>query len=102
MGRPDGGTAQGAAPIVDVSEQDGAFHVYADFSMMAHVPGGSDLTVEFGRQGVVLRSGGMQRYIPIPTDGEIERATVSNVAGIVRISIPTAGLGHRWRAIVMW
>lgn len=93
---------QQKAPIIDVSESDGAFNVYADFSLMAELSDVSEVTVEFARQGVVITRGTVQRYIPIPTDGEIERATVKNAGGIVRISVPTAGLGHRWRSIIMW
>jgi hypothetical protein len=89
-------------PIIDVSESDGFFHVYADFSSAKESVGPADITVEFARQGVVLRQGALERYIPIPTDGEIDRAKVQNTGGIVRISVPTAGLGHRWRSIIMW
>ncbi|MEP7153747.1 MAG: hypothetical protein ABI856_18745 [Nitrospira sp.] len=90
------------APIIDVSECDGTFNIYADFTLLAGSVEASDPTVEFARQGVVITHGTMQRYIPIPTDGEIERATVKNAGGILRISVPTADLGHRWRSITMW
>ncbi len=89
------------APIINVSESDGLFNVHADFSLMAEHAGVSEATVEFSRQGVMITRGPVQRYIPIPTDGEIDRATVTNADAIVRISVPTAGLGHRWRSI-MW
>jgi hypothetical protein len=89
------------SPIIDVSESDGFFHVHADFSTNDFV-GRTEATVEFARQGVVITQGTVQRYIPIPTDGEIDRAKVTNNGGIVRISVPTAGLGQRWRSIIMW
>jgi hypothetical protein len=89
-------------PIIDVSESDGFFHVYADFTSAKRSLGPADITVEFARQGLVLRQGALERYIPIPTDGEVDRARVQNTDGIVRISVPTAGLGHRWRSIIMW
>ena len=87
-------------PIIDVSESDGFFPVYADFASAKESVGPADITVEFARQGVVLRQGALD--IAIPTDGEIDRAKVQNTGGIVRISVPTAGLGHRWRSIIMW
>lgn len=90
------------APIIDVSECDGTFNIYADFTLLVDSLEASEPSVEFARQGVVLTHGTVQRYIPIPTDGEIERATVRNAGGIVRISVPTADLGHRWRSITMW
>lgn len=90
------------APIIDVSECDGTFNIYADFTLIAEPVEGLEPTVEFARQGVVITHGTVQRYIPVPTDGEIERATVKNAGGIVRISVPTADLGHRWRSITMW
>jgi hypothetical protein len=95
-------SAHSGLPIIEVSELDGAFNVYADFSRLAGLSDTPEVTVEFGQQGVVITGGAVQRYVPIPTDGEIERATVMNAGGIVRISVPTAGLGHRWRSIVMW
>lgn len=90
------------SPIIDVSECGGCFHVYADFTVTNDLLGSAEATVEFARQGVVITRGSIQRYIPIPTDGEIDRAKVTNTGGIVRISVPTAGLGHRWRSIIMW
>ncbi len=90
------------APIIDVSECDGTFTIYAEFTLLADSVEASEPTVEFARQGVMITHGTMQRYIPIPTDGEIERATVKTAGGIVRISVPTADLGHRWRSITMW
>lgn len=95
-------SAQRGLPIIEVSELDGAFNVYADFSMLAGLSDLPEVTVEFGQQGVVITGGTVQRYVPIPTDGEIEHATVKKAGGIVRISVPTAGLGHRWRSLVMW
>lgn len=91
-----------SSPIIDVSESDGTFNVYADFSGVSDLMEAGEPTVEFARQGVVLKRGLVERYIPIPTDGEIDRAKVSNAGGIVRISVPTADMGHRWRSIVMW
>jgi hypothetical protein len=58
--------------------------------------------VEFAQQGVIISGGAMQRYIPIPTDGDIELASVHVANGVARITVPVAGLAHRWRAIVMW
>ena len=95
-------TGRQRAPIIDVSECDGTFNIYADFTLLADSVEALEPTVEFARQGVVITYGTMQRYIPIPTDGEIERATVKNGGGIVRVSVPTADLGHRWRSITMW
>ncbi len=91
-----------SSPIIDVSESDGAFNVYADFSGVSDRMEAGEPTIEFARQGVVLKRGPVERYIPIPTDCEIDRAKVSTAGGIVRISVPTADLGHRWRSIVMW
>jgi hypothetical protein len=87
------------APAISVSESDASFTIHADFSM---IDGTDAVTVEFAQQGVVIHGGGVQRYIPIPTDGDVERATVRIAARIARIVVPTAGLGHRWRAIVLW
>ena len=86
-------------PIIEVSELDGTFSVYGDFRM---VPDAENVTVEFAQQGVIISGGTIQRYIPIPTDGDIELAAVQVMGGIARIAVPVAGLGHRWRAIVMW
>ncbi|HET6676267.1 MAG TPA: hypothetical protein VFG71_13060 [Nitrospiraceae bacterium] len=88
-----------AEPIIEVSELDGTFSVYGDFRM---VPDVENVTVEFAQQGVIISGGTIQRYIPIPTDGDIELASVHVMGGIARIAVPVAGLGHRWRAIVMW
>jgi hypothetical protein len=102
-GRPTGHTnGREYSPIIDVSESDGFFHVRADFSMTNDFVGRTEAMVEFARQGVVITQGTLQRYIPIPTDGEIDRAKVTNNGGIVHISVPTAGLGQRWRSIIMW
>jgi hypothetical protein len=66
------------------------------------IDGTDTVTVEFAQQGVMIHGGGVQRYIPVPTDGDVERATVRIADRIARIVVPTAGLGHRWRAIVLW
>jgi hypothetical protein len=97
--RVEEATAQSCVPTVQVSELDGMFNVYADFTM---VPDAEHVTVEFAQQGIIVSGGTIQRYIPIPTDGDIELAKVRVTDRVARISIPTAGLGHRWRAIVMW
>jgi hypothetical protein len=96
---PSSAAAQESSPIIEVSELDGRFHVSADFRM---VPDANNVTVEFAQQGVIISGGTMQRYIPIPTDGDIELATVNVADGVARVTVPVAGLGHRWRAIVMW
>ena len=93
------GAAAESEPIIEVSERDGRFNVYADFRM---VPGAEHVTVEFAQQGMNISGGEMQRYIPIPTDGDIELAMVQVAEGVARITVPVVGLGHRWRAIVMW
>jgi hypothetical protein len=90
---------QPCLPTIEVSESDGTFMVHADFRM---VPDADNVSVEFAQQGIIVSGGTAQRYIPIPTDGDIESAKVNVTDGIARISIRTAGLGHRWRAIVMW
>ncbi len=95
----DGGPQQ--APVIEVSESDGAFHVYADFRSVLQ-DSGADIGVEFAQQGMTLTSGKVQRYLPIPTDAQTEHARVIIDGGIVRMSVPTADLGHRWRSIVMW
>ena len=92
-------TAQSCLPTVEVSELHGMFNVHADFSM---VPDAENVTVEFAQQGIIISGGTTQRYIPIPTDGDIELAKVRVADCVARLSIPTAGRGHRWRAIVMW
>ena len=91
--------AQESSPIIEVFESDGRFHVSADFSM---VPDADDVTVEFAQQGVIVSGGTMQRYIPIPTDGDLELATVHVADGVARVTVPVAGLGLRWRAIATW
>ena len=93
---------QGGGPIIEVSELDGAFNVYADFNMLAGRSGPPEVAIEFAQQGVVIICGTVQRYVPIPTDGKIEQTMVKNTGGIVIISVPTAGFGHRWRSILMW
>jgi hypothetical protein len=93
-------TTQSCSPAVQVSELDGMFNVHADFRRVPDAE--HHVTVEFAQQGVIISGGTIQRYIPIPTDGDIELAKVTVADGVARISIPTAGLGHRWRAIVMW
>lgn len=90
---------QQISPIIEVSELDGLFNVYADFRM---VPDADNVTVEFAQQGMVISGGTIQRYIPIPTDSDIELTRVDVADRVARIAVPTAGLGHRWRAIVMW
>lgn len=90
------------APLIEVSESDGTFNVYADFSLMAELSDETKATVVFARQGLVITRGTVQRYVPIPTDSEIEHATVKSDGAIVRISVPTAGLGDRWRSLIMW
>ena len=89
-------------PVIEVSESDGTFNVYADFRAMPEMASAEEIAVEFARQGIILSSGSHQRYVPIPTDAQIEHARVTIDAGIVRMSVPTADLGHRWRSIVMW
>ena len=71
------------------------FHVHADFSRLPALDRESDTAVEFARQGVKITCGSVQRYIPIPTDGEIHRATVTKAGGLVRVAVPTAGLANR-------
>ena len=89
-------------PLIEVSESDGTFNVYADFRAMPEMASAEEIAVEFARQGIILSSGSHQRYVPIPTDAQIEHARVTIDAGIVRMSVPTADVGHRWRSIVMW
>jgi len=89
-------------PVIEVSESDGTFNVYADFRAMPDMSSAEEIAVEFARQGIILSSGLLQRYVPLPTDAQIEHARVTIDAGIVRMSVPTADLGHRWRSIVMW
>ena len=86
-------------PMIEVSESDGLYKVCADFRM---IPDAKHLTVEFARQGIVITGGTIERYVPIPTDGDIELSRVEVGDGVARIAVPTAGLGQRWRAIVMW
>jgi len=89
-------------PLIEVSESDGTFNVYADFRAMPDMSSAEEIAVEFARQGIILSSGLLQRYVPLPTDAQIEHARVTIDAGVVRMSVPTADLGHRWRSIVMW
>lgn len=86
-------------PIIQVSEREGVFYVYADFTMLADA---ENVTVEFAQQGIIISGGSAERYVPIPTDAETEWASVTVNGTVARISVPTAGLGHRWRAITMW
>lgn len=88
-------------PVIDVSESDGHFNVYADFRPVLESSAGQ-VVVEFAQQGIILTGGTEQRYLPIPTDALILHAQVAVTDGIARISIPTADAGHRWRSIVMW
>ncbi len=97
--QPNGGISQ--APIIEVSESDGTFQIYADFRP-ALQGAKTDIEVEFARQGMILTSGKVQRYLPLPTDAQTDHARVAIADGIVRVSIQTADLGHRWRSIVMW
>lgn len=88
-------------PVIEVSEDDGNFNVYADFRpVLDHHT--DQVTVKFARQGMILTGGTVQRYLPIPTDALVLNARVTVAEGIARISIPTADAGHRWRSIVMW
>lgn len=87
------------SPMIEVSESDGIYKVCADFRM---IPDAKHVTVEFARQGIVITGGTIERYVPIPTDGDIELSQVEVGDGVARIAVPTAGLGQRWRAIVMW
>ena len=96
---PGDASAQQSLPTIEVSELNGMFKVYADFR---RVPQADHVSVEFAQQGIIISGGTAQRYIPIPTDGDIESAKVDVTDGVARISIRTAGLGHRWRTIVMW
>jgi hypothetical protein len=90
------------AHVIEVSESDGRFNVYADFRAMSEMSSAEEIAVEFAQQGIVFSSGLLQRYVPLPTDAQIEHAMVTIDAGIVRMSVPTADLGHRWRSIGMW
>jgi hypothetical protein len=90
---------RGRSPILSVFELDGKFHVEADFRPVPHV---DKVTVAFAQQGILISGGAVERYVPIPTDGNLDLAKVHVVDGIAKISVPTAGLGYRWRAIVMW
>ena len=89
------------APIIEVSESDGTFQIYADFRPVLQ-GAESNIKVEFARQGMILMSGRVQRYLPLPTDAQTDHARVAIANGIVRVSIQTGDLGHRWRSIVMW
>ena len=88
-------------PVIEVSESDGNFNVYADFRPVLENPA-MQVAVEFAQQGIILTGGTVERYLPIPTDAYIGHARVTVTGGIARISIPTADAGHRWRSIVMW
>lgn len=101
-GPPGASRAMQQGPLIEVSESDGTFNVYADFRAMQDMSTAEDIAVEFARQGIILAGGSVQRYVPLPTDAQIEHARVTIDAGIVRMSVPTADLGHRWRSIVMW
>ncbi|MBA2485471.1 MAG: hypothetical protein H0V35_05110 [Nitrospira sp.] len=90
------------APLIHVSESDGTFNAYADFSLMAELSDDTKVTVVFAHQGLVSTHGTIQRYVPTPTDSEIEHATVKSDSAIVRISVPTPGLGDCWRSLIMW
>lgn len=101
-GLPGSSPAVQHGPLIEVSESDGRFNVYADFRPMPEMSSAEEIAVEFARQGIILSSGLLQRYVPLPTDAQIEHARVTIDAGVVRMSVPTADLGHRWRSIVMW
>ncbi len=88
-------------PVIEVSESDATFNVYADFRPVLE-NSAVQVTVEFSQQGILLTGGTVERYLPIPTDACIGHARVTVIGGIARISIPTADSGHRWRSIVMW
>lgn len=88
-------------PIIEVSECDDTFNVYADFRTVLD-NSEAPVVVKFAQQGMILAGGAVQRYLPIPTDALIMHARVTIDGGIARISIPTADSGHRWRSIVMW
>ena len=88
-------------PVIEVSECDGNFNVYADFRPVLD-SSTAQVVVKFAQQGLILAGGAVQRYLPIPTDALILYAQVTTADGIARISIPTADSGHRWRSIVMW
>lgn len=102
VGSPGFSRAVQEGPLIEVSESDGTFNVYADFRSMPDMSDPEDIAVEFARQGIILSKGPVQRYVPLPTDAQTEHARVTIDAGIVRMSVPTADLGHRWRSIVMW
>ncbi|MDR4478964.1 MAG: hypothetical protein R3B37_04350 [Nitrospira sp.] len=89
-------------PLIEVSESDGVLNVYADFRSMPGLSSLENINVEFAQQGMILTCDAVQRYVPLPTDAQIEHARVMIAGGIVRMSVPTADLGHRWRSIVMW
>lgn len=88
-------------PVIEVSESDGNFNVYADFRPVLQ-NSAVQVGVQFAQQGVILTGGTVERYLPIPTDAFLEHARVTVTGGVARISIPTADAGHRWRSIVMW
>ena len=96
------GSDHDPVPIIEISERDGLLHISADFTMARESSVRGEATVEFAHQGVVITRGSIQRYIPIPTDSEVHLAKVTREGGIVRVFLPTAGLGPRWRSIIMW
>ncbi len=89
-------------PLIEVSESDGVLNVHADFRSIPGLSSVEHIAVEFAQQGLILTCDAVQRYVPLPTDAQIEHARVTIAGGIVRISVPTADWGHRWRSIVMW
>lgn len=93
--------AGGRQAIIDVSEDDGTFHAYADFRPVLS-ESSEQVAVRFAQQGVILACGTVQRYLPIPTDALLSQARVTITGGIARIAIPTADAGHHWRSLVMW
>lgn len=99
--RGSGANLLRSQPVIDVSEGDGNFNVYADFRPVLE-SSAAQVAVRFAQQGIILTGGTVERYLPIPTDALIQHARVTVTEGIARISIPTADSGHRWRSIVMW
>ena len=57
------------------------------------------MTVEFARQGIIIRGSSAERYVPIPTDAEMQCASVMVNGAVARMSMPTAGLRLRRRTI---
>jgi hypothetical protein len=98
-GRTSDDRVPNQSPAISLFLAEGCFIVEADFSMVA---GSNPVTVEFAQQGILFNGGAVQRYIPIPTESDVERASVILDGRIARVSVPTAELGTRWRTIGMW